>query len=167
MAGKREELQLANDIYWLEEAELASRHSPDPSMKCGSVIVNDDDELVGMGWNDMPRGCSQSEEIWNNRPLKYERVVHGEVSAVIDAGNDARGATIYCWPPGIGPSCARCTAVIIQSGIKRVVFVQTGEENPRWSESVKIGLEMYKEAGVEVVGVPVEEYNGLLSRPEV
>lgn len=146
------------DLKYMYRAEQASLQSPDPSMKCGTVLVKNDN-VVGIGCNDMPRGCSQAPEVWE-RPLKYERVVHGEVSAVLDAGDNAFGSIAYCWPPGLGPACSRCAAVMIQAGVKRVYYVDKGSfSSATWNEPVQLGNKMFGEANIELVAIPLAEYN--------
>lgn len=148
----------AIDLVRMYLAEQASLKSPDPSMKCGTVLVKNGD-VVGVGCNDMPRGCSQAPEVWE-RPLKYERVVHGEVNAVIEAGDNAFGSIAYCWPPGCGPACSRCAAVMIQAGVKQVYFVDKGTfSSEKWNEPVLLGNKMFGEAGIELVAIPLAAYN--------
>lgn len=155
------------DIELMQEAEAASKHSPDPSMKCGTVLIKNGG-IVGQGCNDMPKGlmdnCRTDAVVWE-RPLKYERVVHGEVNACISAGHAAKGSVAYCWPPGLGPACSRCAAVMIQSGILRVFYVDKGTfSSEKWNEPVLLGNEMFREAGVEIVAIPLEAYENLLNR---
>ena len=143
------------DERFLDMARLVSGWSKDPSTKCGAVIVRPDRTIVSTGFNGFPRGCSDDPEVYANRELKYARVVHAELNAILHAKEDLTGYTIYTWPPGFGPSCDRCSAHIIQSGITRVVHIRdTSEFALRWKDAAQIGLDMYEEAGVEVVAYP-------------
>lgn len=142
------------DLRFLEMAKLVASWSKDPSTKCGAVIVRPDKSVASVGYNGFPRGVDDSDELYNNRPEKYGRVVHAEVNAVLAAKEPLDGCTMYTYPPFIAPSCDRCTTVIIQSGIKRVVhFDETGETEfaQRWSDTVERSREMYEQAGVEIV----------------
>lgn len=142
------------DLRFLEMATLVSTFSKDPSTKCGAVIADYRRVVVGMGYNGFPRGCSDDAAIYENRPLKYERVIHAELNALLEAGHRAQGATLYSVPASNGPSCARCSAHIVQAGIRRVVFFfePSTDITSRWGESIEIGLQMYREANVEVIG---------------
>jgi deoxycytidylate deaminase len=63
---------------------------------------------------------------------------------------------MYTWPGGVGPSCDRCSAHIIQAGIERIVHKKVEPDDDfagRWAESIDRGLAMYIEAGVEVVPI--------------
>ena len=86
--------------------------------------------------------------------MKYARVVHAELNAILHAREPLTGYTMYTWPPGFGPSCDRCSAHIIQSGITRVVHkLDESDFASRWKEAVERGLTMYREAGVEIVAL--------------
>lgn len=143
------------DVRFLGLAKLVSTWSKDPSTQCGAVIVRPDKTIASVGFNGFPKGCSDSDELYADRNLKYQRVVHAEVNACLHTRESLEGYTIYTYPACWGPSCANCSAVIIQSGIKRVVhYRDTSEFMDRWKDSCEIGLEMYREAGIEVVSYP-------------
>jgi dCMP deaminase len=140
------------DDRFLEMAALVASWSKDPSTQCGAVIVRPDRTVASVGFNGFPKGCSDDDEFYANRDLKLARVVHAELNAILHAQESLVGYTMYTYPPGFGPSCDRCTAHIIQSGITRVVHYQdTSEFASRWKEPAERGLQMYSEAGVEVV----------------
>ncbi len=140
--------QIKWDERFLEMAALVASWSKDPSTKCGAVIVRPDRSVASVGFNGFPRGCLDMAELYANRELKLERVVHAEVNAILAAKEPLLGYTLYSWPP-----CARCAATIIQAGIKRVVHrhQESADINVRWRDSIQIGLDMFAEAGVEVV----------------
>lgn len=107
---------------------------------------------MSTGYNGFPKGCSDDGKMYLDRELKLARVVHAELNAILHAREPLHGYTMYTYPAGYGPSCDRCSAHIIQSGITRVVHYQdTSEFGMRWKESSERGLRMYAEAGVEVV----------------
>jgi dCMP deaminase len=147
------------DRYFLGRAQAIASMSKDPSTKCGAVIVRTYPDRapkgVSEGYNGFPPGCDDSPDIYANRELKYSRVNHAELNAIIAAEQSVRGCTMYTWPGGVGPSCDRCTAAIIQAGITTVkhLYVEPtpGDFNERWAAVIQIGLDMYKEAGIEVV----------------
>lgn len=139
------------DLRFLDLADLISSWSRDPSTKCGAVIVRPDMTIASVGYNGFPRGCSDDESFYINRELKYERVIHAEVNAILNSREPLVGYTMYTFPKGYGPSCARCTTNVIQAGIRRIVHLKdTSEFAERWKVSSEIGLDMYREAGVIV-----------------
>ena len=99
-------------------AEHVSKWSRDPSTKCGAVIVRPDKSLASTGFNGFPRGMDDDEELYDNREVKYDRVIHAELNAILSAHEPVRGYTLYVWPL---PTCSRCAVHVIQSGISRVV----------------------------------------------
>ena len=140
---------------WDTRFLLMARHvagwSKDPSTKCGAVIVRPDRTVASVGFNGFPRGCNDDPQLYLNRELKYQRVVHAEVNAVLNAHSRLDGCTLYTWPPGLAPTCDRCATVVIQSGISRIVYAhQDNEFTRRWSPDVALAL--YQEAGVKVEG---------------
>lgn len=138
------------DGRFLQMAELVASWSKDPSTKCGAVIVRPDRTVVSEGYNGFPKGCDDAEELYANRELKYSRVVHAEMNALLHAREPLHGYTMYTVPRGFGPSCDRCSAHIIQAGITRVVHYGVEEDDfaSRWQEACERGLQMYREAGV-------------------
>ncbi len=139
------------NLRFLELAALVASWSKDPSTKCGAVIVRSDRTIASVGFNGFPRGCDDSPALYANRPLKYERVVHAELNAILSAHEPVKGYTIYTWPPSGGGACARCAAHIIQAGIIRLVHRDANFAKGRWNDSLAIGQQLFREAGVEVV----------------
>jgi dCMP deaminase len=141
------------DRRFLAMAEMVASWSKDPSTKCGAVITMDR-RVLSVGFNGFPIGTDDDEAIYADREEKYRRVVHAEVNAITMARQSVAGATLYSVPRGHGPSCERCAGVIIQAGITRIVHLrpEEGEDFPsRWKDSCLLGLEMFRQAGVEIV----------------
>lgn len=142
------------DERYLELAAYVSTWSKDPSKQCGAVIVRPNRTLASVGFNGFAIGCDDDSILYNTREIKLSRVIHAEVNAVLLAMESVVGYTMYSWPPGFGPSCDRCATVVIQAGISRIVY-QHDESNltSNWREACQSALEMYAEAGVEVVAL--------------
>lgn len=128
---------------FLSLAQHISEWSRDPSTRVGAVLVNDFKQIVGLGYNGFPRGVSDAAEDYENRPLKYKKVVHAEINAILNANASVRGATLYCtfFP------CPQCAACVINAGIKRIVSKPSPSDH-RWAEERKIATEMFINAGV-------------------
>ena len=113
------------DEYFMGVALLASQRSKDPSTQVGACIVNDDNRIMSVGYNGFPRGCSDDEFPWeregNKSTLtKYPYVCHAELNAILNAGgNSLKGCRIYV---ALFP-CNECAKMIIQSGIKEVIYL--------------------------------------------
>lgn len=138
--------------FFIGLAEYISSASKDPSTKCGAVIIRPDRTIASVGFNGFPKGCSDDKELYENRELKLSRVVHAELNAILHAKESLNGYTMYTYPAGYGPTCDRCAAHVIQSGISRVIHkYDSSNFASRWKKPATIALQMYKEAGVEVV----------------
>jgi dCMP deaminase len=139
------------DYRFLQLARLVASWSKDPSTKCGAVITQSK-RIISLGFNGFPAGCKDSPAYYLDRQLKYERVLHAEQNALLFAAVSLLGATIYTVP---FPPCARCTASIIQAGIKRIVAPESSPELlARWETSLRISQEMCAEAKVKITLYP-------------
>ncbi|KAK4295996.1 hypothetical protein Pmani_031464 [Petrolisthes manimaculis] len=112
------------DEYFMAVAFLSAMRSKDPCSQVGACIINKDKKIVGIGYNGMPRGCSDDILPWNkysSDPLltKYMYVCHAEMNAIMNKNSsDLAGCTIYV---ALFP-CNECAKLIIQAGIREVVF---------------------------------------------
>ena len=142
---KRQEY-LSWDEYFMGIAVLSAKRSKDPSTQVGACIVNRDKRIMSMGYNGMPRCCSDDEFPWDKseNPLhsKYLYVCHAELNAILncDRGN-VRDCICYTT---LFP-CNECAKAIIQSGISEVVYM---EDKYAESESVIASKKMFDTAGV-------------------
>lgn len=133
------------DKRYLKLAKLVASWSKDPSTKCGAVIVNEDNEIVSIGFNGFPRKVDDNELRLENRYVKYKFMVHAERNALLFARQSLKGCTIYTWPL---QACSECAAMIVQAGIVRHVSIEN--DNERWLESFAFANQMFAEAGVEI-----------------
>src|SRR6516162_125300 len=133
------------DKRFLELAKHIASWSKDPSTKTGAVIVDDKGRIVSVGYNGLAQGVEDLPERLNDRELKYKMFVHCERNAIIFAKQPLDGCTLYTWP---FMSCGACAAMVIQTGIKRIVAPYS--EAPRWKDEFDLAQIQFKEAGVEV-----------------
>jgi dCMP deaminase len=148
------------DQRFIELAHHISSWSKDHSTQCGAVIVRPDKTIASVGFNGFPKGTDDASKLYKDRELKLSRIIHAEQNAILHASEDLSGYTIYTWPPGLSGSCDRCTAHIIQAGIKRIVHVydDSSEFSERWNEAAKRANQLYTEAGTEVLQIPIHEW---------
>ena len=107
--------------------------------KVGALLVKDQ-MIISDGYNGTPSGFENCCEDANNVSLPY--VLHAEANAITKvarSNNSSEGATLYV----TASPCMECSKLIIQAGIKRVVY---GEEY-----RIMDGTEILKKAGIEVV----------------
>lgn len=112
------------DEYFMAVALLSAQRSKDPSTQVGACVANADNKIVGVGYNGFPWGCSDDELPWAREgdflDTKYPYVCHAELNAVLNSiSYNLKGCRIYV---GLFP-CNECTKVIIQSGIKEIIYM--------------------------------------------
>ena len=129
--------------------KLIASWSKDPSTRVGSVIVDQDKRIVGLGYNGFPRGVYDTEYRYQYREEKYPRVIHAEMNAILNATRSVKNCALFSWPLN---TCARCAGMIIQVGITQVYGTENElkTNNPLWIPEWKLAQEMYKEANVTV-----------------
>lgn len=149
------------DDYFLGIALLAARRSKDPGTQVGACIVSPQNKIVSIGYNGMPFGCSDDVFPWNREgetlETKYPYVCHAELNAILNAsGRDLQGCRIYV---PLFP-CNECAKAIIQSGIKKVMYL-----SDKYSETeiVIASKRMLSAAGVELVQLQPEVEEIVLS----
>lgn len=110
------------DEYFMTMAFLASLRSKDPNSQVGACIVNNNNRVVGLGYNGFPNRCSDSDLPWSREgsflETKYAFVVHAESNAILNSNANTQGSRIYCtlYP------CNECAKQIIQAGITEVIY---------------------------------------------
>lgn len=131
------------DLFFLGMAKYISTKSKDPSTKVGAVIVGPTNRFVSCGWNGLPQKVPDKPEYLNNRDIKYKKIIHGEINAILFAKGHTEGCTLYTFP---FLTCSPCSSIVIQSGIVRVVAPICNNE--RWQLDFVLARENYKDAGV-------------------
>lgn len=113
--------------------------------KVGALMVRDN-MIISDGFNGTPSGFENICEDENNVSKPY--VLHAEANAITKvarSNNSSEGATIYI----TASPCMECSKLIIQAGIKRVVY---GEKY-----RLMDGVELLERAGIQVDFMPFEE----------
>ena len=131
---------------FLDLAKHISTWSKDPSTQVGAVIVDNSKRIISTGYNGFSMGVHDNIERLENRDIKYEMIVHGEINAIVFARQDLTNTTLYTYP---FMPCSRCASIVIQSGIKTVIA--PFNNNPRWKDSFDITQTLFTEAGVELI----------------
>lgn len=132
------------DERFIKLAEHVASWSKDPSTKVGAVIVDSGRRVVSTGYNGFPMGVKDDSRL-SDREKKLEIIIHGEINAILFARRDLSGCTLYTYP---FMPCSRCAAMVIQSGIARVVSLPSN--NPKWVNSFILSKELFNESGVEL-----------------
>lgn len=146
------------DQYFMGVAILSSKRSKDPSTKVGACIVNEDKKIVGIGYNGFPKGCNDDVFPWCREGsflnVKYPYVVHAEPNAILNSTVSLKNATLYVT---LFP-CNECVKLIIQSGIKEIVYMDdkySGSDSDlaakRMLEAAQITLRKVEKFKLEII----------------
>ncbi|KAK7475294.1 hypothetical protein BaRGS_00033441 [Batillaria attramentaria] len=114
---------LGTSISWRLQF-LSAQRSKDPRTQVGACIVNPENKIVGIGYNGMPIGCNDDIMPWGRNAddildTKQLYVCHAELNAVLNKNSaDVKNCRIYV---ALFP-CNECAKVVIQSGIKEVIY---------------------------------------------
>jgi len=131
-----EDKELNRHLTYLKMASEWSQNSCCRRKKVGALIVKDK-MIISDGYNGTPSGFSNDCEDMDGNTQWY--VLHAEANAITKLAKstqNAEGSTLYVT---LSP-CKECCKLIIQSGIKRVIFKEEYRETS--------GLKILKEAGV-------------------
>ena len=127
------------DRSYLEMARVWAKNSYCTRRKVGALLVKDR-MIISDGFNGTPAGFENiCEDPATGKTKPY--VLHAEANAitkVAKSGNNSQGATLYV----TDAPCLECAKLIIQAGIKRVVYLI--------EYSVRDGIELLRRAGIEV-----------------
>lgn len=122
---KKREDYLTWDECFMNLAKVAAMRSKDPNTQVGACIVDNNNHILSIGYNGAPKGFNDDIFPWDNNgnylETKYPYVCHAESNAITNyQGNkDAfQKAKIYVT---LFP-CNECAKLIIQSGIKEVIY---------------------------------------------
>lgn len=134
------------DARFMMNAELIAAWSKDPRRKVGCVVVDDEHNQLSGGFNGFPRGVKDDERLID-KAVKLKMIVHAEANAVAAAarnGHSLKFSTVYV----THPVCAQCAALLIQAGVKRVVYRECNEPQPEWEADWQWARVMFAEASV-------------------
>lgn len=136
------------DEYFMAIAKLSAMRSKDPNTQVGACIVSDDNRILSIGYNGAPNGFDDEKFPWSregeNLNTKYPYVCHAEMNAILNyrgSKKDLENAKIYV---DLFP-CNECAKIIIQSGIKEVVYLSDKYAN---SENNIASRRLFDECGV-------------------
>lgn len=146
MTQKKRTDYISWDDYFMGVAVLSAQRSKDPNTQVGACVVNQQNKIIGIGYNGFPIGLSDDELPWSREgdflDTKYPYVCHAEVNAILNSTMaDLTGARIYvCLFP-----CNECAKLIIQTGIKKVIYLSDKYADV---DAFKAARKMFEMAGV-------------------
>ena len=130
--------QSALDKRYMRMAMIWAENSYCTRRQVGAIMVKDQ-RIISDGYNGTPSGFENICEDENHKTKPY--VLHAEANAITKiarSGNNSDGATLYV----TDSPCIECAKLIIQAGIKRVIY---GREY-----RLTDGIDLLRRAGIEV-----------------
>lgn len=135
------------ETWAVDMAKHVAKLSKDPSTKVGALLFDHKRRFVSAGYNGLPRGVQDTPERLTDREVKYKMIRHAEANAIAFATAPLEGATLVV----THPCCAQCAGAAIQAGIAHVVWPKPEATFlSRWGADLRLVLEMFQEAGVEI-----------------
>lgn len=146
------------DETFMSLAKVIAMRSKDPATQVGAVIVDENNHILSLGYNGAPIGFKDQSFPWSKvgseLDTKYMFVCHAEMNAISNYdGNKEKlkNAKVYVT---LFP-CNECAKLIIQNGIKEVIY---GCDKHADSNSVMASKIMFNKCGVAIhqYDLPVE-----------
>ena len=132
--------------YFMGLAILSSERSKDPSTQVGACIVNDDNKIVSVGYNGAPTKFNDDNMPWERegdfQNTKYAYVCHSELNAILNSSTSVNGCTLYVT---LFP-CNECAKAIIQSGIRKIIYLCDKYNN---TDGNKVAKKIFDTCGIE------------------
>lgn len=146
--NKQRKNYLSWEEYFMGIAKLSAMRSKDPNTQVGACIVSNDNRILSIGYNGCPNGIDDSFFPWDREgePLntKYLYVCHAEMNAILNyrgSRKELENARIYV---DLFP-CNECAKLIIQAGIKEVVYLS---DKYAQTDGVIASKRMFDQCGV-------------------
>lgn len=143
------------DEYFMSIARLVAGRSTCLRRKVGAVLVKDK-RILATGYNGAPSGLAhcldigclrKKRQIPSGERHELCRAVHAEQNCLCQAaryGISVEGAVIYC----TNFPCVICAKMLINAGIKKIYYAEGYPD--------ELSQEMLKEAGIELVHLPIK-----------
>ena len=142
MTNSSDDKQQVLDRRYLRMARIWAENSYCERRKVGALLVKDK-MIISDGYNGTPAGFENICEDENGVTKSY--VLHAEENAITkiaQSNNNSKDATLYVTTS----PCIECSKLIIQAGIKRVIFQELYR--------IQDGIDLLKRAGIECVHIP-------------
>ena len=143
---KKEEKQLLLDLRYLRMARIWAENSYCHRRKVGALVVKEK-MIISDGYNGTPSGKKNNNK--NNTKTTKPYVLHAEANAITKlarSSNNSDGATLYV----TAAPCIECAKLIIQAGIKRVIYAE--------QYRLMDGIDLLKRANIEVTYLNPDDY---------
>ena len=139
------------DSYFMEIAITSCRRSSDPNTQNGACIANVRNQIIGIGYNGMPRKVREGTFPWNRegdwKDTKYPYVCHAEMNAITNVtGQSIVGGKLYTT---LFP-CHECAKLIVQVGLSAVYYMS---DKYKGQPSFEVARKILQAAGVAYIQI--------------
>ena len=134
------------DLRYLRMARIWAENSYCKRRQVGALVVKDK-MIISDGYNGTPSGF---ENICEENDITKPYVLHAEANAITKlarSSNNSDGSTLYV----TASPCIECAKLIIQAGIKRVVYAEKYRLND--------GIQLMERAGIKVEFLDIDKHN--------
>lgn len=134
------------DLRYLRMARIWAENSYCKRRQVGALVVKDK-MIISDGYNGTPSGF---ENICEENDITKPYVLHAEANAITKlarSSNNSDGSTLYV----TASPCIECAKLIIQAGIKRVVYAEKYRLND--------GIQLIERAGIKVEFLDIDKQN--------
>ena len=134
------------DLRYLRMARIWAENSYCKRRRVGALVVKDN-MIISDGYNGTPSGF---ENICEENDITKPYVLHAEANAITKlarSSNNSDGSTLYV----TASPCIECAKLIIQAGIKRVVYAEKYRLND--------GIQLMERAGIKVEFLDIDKQN--------
>lgn len=144
---------------WMNMALVISMRSKDSCTKVGGVLVDANDKVVGMGYNGMPRGITETEEMWK-KENKYKYVNHAELNTItigyygkknIDGRDNPMIMYTTLFP------CLNCAKYIANTSIIKVIYIHKKLHKEKENQDV---YALFSNANITIQSFESLKYEG-------
>ena len=155
--NKNRKNYLTWDEYFMSVAKLSAMRSKDPSTQVGACIASNTNRILSTGYNGAPNGIEDKYFPWDREGeflnTKYPDVCHAEMNCILSYrgdNKDLENARIYV---DLFP-CNECAKIIIQSGIKEVIYLCDKYAD---TDGVKASKKMFDACGVKYKQINIDK----------
>ena len=103
--------------YFIAMAWVTSLRSEDINRRVGCVCANDENKIIGTGYNGLPSGINAPEGYWTSDDLRLATIMHSEVNALLRCPiKTVRTLACTCI------CCKECAKLAVNHGVKKVLY---------------------------------------------
>ena len=128
---------MKNFDYFLRIATIIARESDDPKHKVGCVLTNDKNEIIGTGYNKLPK----ENALFNWNEDDKSLVIHAEMSALLNRVDNNMNKELFCY--STMQPCLDCMKHLVASGCKQFYYLDKMPEKYNTPQAQQF-IEIYK-----------------------